>query len=187
MRKVVFFTVGIVFLSAAAGQSITPYVINSTGSSAVIQVQNHPFHLDWNVGEMALVNTMRYIAPNQNNNLFITNGFLNADFGPDHGDDDTHPKAGFLTTSEINVHPNPAIDNVEITVSINGNSTMRLVLYDVMGKQVYTREIAVSNKVRMAQVPVAALPQGTYMLSVYLNSPDSKMIRRGSFKILKIH
>src|SRR5688572_28120511 len=125
MKQVLFFTVGIVYFAAANSQSMTPAVINSTGNSAVIQVQNQSFHLDWNVGEIALVNTMYNIPANQNPILIISNGFLQPDFCPDEGEEDLHSQTNLLTSAAIKVCPNPAIKEGEVSLSTNETGTFR--------------------------------------------------------------
>jgi len=184
MKRVLLFTVGTVFFAVAHSQSITPAVINSSGKSAVIQVQNQPFHLDWNVGEMALVNTMYYLPANQNQILIISNGFLQPDFGPDDGEEDLHKQTNLLTSAEISVYPNPAVKEVEVRFSIKETCTVRLVLYDAMGRQVFVKQVPFNTKIRMERIPVAGLTQGTYMLHVQFNRQD-QMIRQGIFKIVK--
>ena len=184
MKKVFFFTVGTVFFTAVHSQSITPAVINSTGKSAVIQVQNQPFHLDWNLGEMALVNTMYYIPANQNQILIISNGFLQPDFGPDDGEEDLHKPANPLTLADIRVYPNPAVKEVEVRFSMNETGMVRLVLFDAMGRQVFVKQVPFNSKIRMERIPVAGLTQGTYMLHVQFSRQD-QMIRQGIFKIVK--
>jgi Secretion system C-terminal sorting domain len=184
MKQLLFFTVGTVFFTAAHSQSITPGIINSTGKSAVIQVLNQPFHLDWNVGEMTLVNTMYHIPASQNEILIISNGFLQPDFGPDDGEEDLHKQTNILTSAEIKVYPNPAIREVEVSFSMIETGTVRLVLYDAMGRQVFIKQVPFNAKLRMERIPVAGLTQGTYMLHVQFSRQD-QMISQGTFKIVK--
>ena len=181
MRKAQLSLVLIVFFSLARAQSITPTVINSSGGSAVIDVQNHPFHLDWNVGEMTLVNTMRTTGKKI---LIITNGFLQPEYSGDHGEERQQVNPDLFTRSEITVYPNPTSDYVDVNLVFEKTGTVRLSLFNIMGEKLFTREFPVNTKTRTEHIPVDKYSQGTYLLNVQLVS-EGKIIKQGSYKIVK--
>src|SRR4051812_36203780 len=101
MRKLILSLVAVFFFFSSWCQSITPTVINSTGDSFKVfgmQSKDNSFYLDWSVGEMTLVNTMRS-AQDKKLYVIITNGFLQPDYGPDQGNEDH--KTNYFTSSEI--------------------------------------------------------------------------------------
>jgi hypothetical protein len=182
MRKLLFSLAGILFLSMARAQSITPSVINSTGGSAVSG--NNPsnaFYLDWNVGEMTLVNTMRTSGKKI---LIITNGFLQPEYSGDNGNEPERLLTGWFTNAEVRVFPNPASEYVDVNLFFEETGTVRLNLFSVMGEQLFTREFSVTSKARVEQVPVRSYTPGTYLLQVQLFS-EGKLVKQGSFKIVK--
>ena len=182
MRKLLFSLAGIVFFSASRTQSIAPAVINSTGGSAVSGTNpSNAFYLDWNVGEMTLVNTMRTSGKKI---LIITNGFLQPEYSGDHGNEPERFVTGLFTDAEVRVYPNPASEYVDVNLYFQDAGTVRLNLFSVMGEQLFTREFTVNSKSRVAQIPVRSYTPGTYLLQVQLFS-EGKIIKQGSFKVVK--
>jgi hypothetical protein len=181
MRKAQLSLVLIVFFSFAGAQSITPTVINSSGGSAVINVQNLPFHLDWNVGEMTLVNTITGSGPKL---LIITNGFLQPEYSGDHGQEGEKPGADLFTRSQITVFPNPTSEYVDVTLFFDQPGTVRLNLFNIMGEKLFSRETLLNTKTSSEHIPMAKYTPGTYLLHVQLVS-QGKIIKQGSYKIVK--
>ena len=183
MRKAQLSLVLIVFSLLSNAQSITPTVVNSSGGSAVITVSGHPFHLDWSVGEMTLVNTMRGTGTKL---LIITNGFLQPEYSGDQGEEGQQLKAELFTRSEITVYPNPTSDYVDVNLIFDQTGTARLSLFNVMGEKLFTREFPVTTKTRTEHIAVDKYTQGTYLLHVQLVY-QGKIIKQGSYKIVKIN
>ena len=186
MRK--FFVSLAVFASPfiIRAQSITPRVINSTGGSFKVfdnRGRDNSFFLDWSVGEMTLVNTMR-TAGDKKFLYIITNGFLQPEFGPDEGNEDHLDKTIFLTSSDIKVFPNPAVDYVDVNFLLADAGNAKLTLYNSMGQQVYAKEISINGKTRIEHIPMNGFTQGSYMLYIQVIMPGNKT-RQGSFKIVK--
>jgi hypothetical protein len=181
MRKTQLSLVLIVFFSFAGAQSITPAVINSSGGSAVIDVQNHPFHLDWNVGEMTLVNT---IQGGGKKLLIITNGFLQPEYSGDHGEEKQQPAAELFTRSEIRVFPNPTSEYVDVGLFFEQAGTVRLSLFNSMGEKLFARDLTGNSKTRTEHILMDKYSQGTYLLQIQLVF-EGKIIKQGSYKIVK--
>lgn len=181
MRKFQLSLVLIVSFSLARAQSVTPTVVNSSGGSAVINVQNQPFHLDWSVGEMTLINT---ISGAGGKILIITNGFLQPEYSGDHGEERQQISTDLFTKSEITVYPNPTSEYVDVNLLFEQTGTARLSLFNIMGEKLFTREFTVNTKTRTEHIPMDKYSQGTYLLQVQLVS-DGKIIKQGSYKIVK--
>lgn len=181
MRKLLFSLVGIIVFASARPQSITPTVINSSGGSAVSG--NNPanaFYLDWNVGEMALVNTMRTGGKKV---LIITNGFLQPEYSGDQGQEPERIQP-LLTGAQVFAWPNPSSDQVNVNLRFEGRGTVKLLLTTLMGEQLYTKQVAVNGTATMEQVSIGKYTPGTYLLQVQFVSEEGK-ISQGSFKIIK--
>lgn len=188
MRKsILSFAAFFLFISFLHSQSITPYINNSIGGS--FKVDHKDFYVDWNVGEMTLVNTMT--SSGYYGLYVLTNGLLqpesdNGKHGGD-GDDDkyiTDTKLNF-TTSDIKVFPNPAVNYVEVDFFINETGKVRLSLFNTMGEQVYTKEIFISGKSRTERIPMGGYTQGAYMLYIQMETTAGNTKKQGVFKIVK--
>jgi hypothetical protein len=67
-----------------------------------------------------------------------------------------------LTISEIKVYPNPASENITISISNNANrNAENLVIYDVSGKVVYEEQL---NSTDQIQINLSSLISGIYVI-----------------------
>jgi len=180
-KFVLSFAVIICFSFLASAQSITPFVINSTGGKGNVPGYSNGYYLDWSVGEMTLVNTMR--NGSGNNLVIITNGLLQPDYGPDHGNEDHKT---LLTSSEIKVYPNPAVEYIDVRFLLNETGDVRMILYNSMGQQVFSKEFNLNTKTRTEHIQVGKLTQGSYVLFVEVKSP-ANIVKQGSFTIIKVN
>lgn len=185
MRKsILSFAAFFLFISFLHSQSITPYINNSIGGSFKVDYKN--FYVDWNVGEMTLVNTMT--SSGYYGLYVLTNGLLQPEdkFSKDgdHGDDGEDKNINF-TTGDIKVFPNPAVNYVEVDFFINETGKVRLSLFNTMGEQVYTKEIFISGKGRTERIPMGGYTQGAYMLYIQMDTTAGNTKKQGVFKIVK--
>ena len=179
MRKLPLSIACIILCYSISAQSIGPQVINSTGASFNQPAGN--FCLDWNVGEMTLVNTMQGTG-----GLYVvTNGFLQPTKYGHVKKSDHFSRPAEFTVAEISVYPNPAVSFVELDVRIPEQGRMKVILYNNMGQQAYTREFNTSGSKGNERIPMAGLTAGSYLLSIEFYHTDGTLIRKGSYKIVK--
>jgi len=188
MRKYAIFCVFLVLSAICTqAQSIGPSVINSTGGSFNIPASN--FVLDWNVGEMTLVNT----ATGSGGIYVITNGFLQpTKYGhiKDDKKEDVLTKTPNPVTSKEDVvdmiaFPNPVINFVDVKILVTDAHSIKYSLFNQVGERLLTREKSVSKFQQAERISLAGFTSGTYLLNVECLSADGKTIRTGSFKIVK--
>lgn len=80
-------------------------------------------------------------------------------------------------TNAINVFPNPAKDNVNITFDIPGTADVIIELRDILGKTIYSsKERAVSASFKHS-INTSSYERGVYFISVYISGkPHTKRI-----------
>ena len=69
-----------------------------------------------------------------------------------------------LLDQTVSVYPNPATDNITLSIinSINGNYNIDIV--DLVGKTVYSENIAKDNTIFTKQIDLSNLSKGVYLL-----------------------
>ena len=70
---------------------------------------------------------------------------------------------------EIKVYPNPASEHVSIEIPSAADGTLRLKVYDLMGKQVMRDEQSVHEGLNLVDVNTAALPEGVCFFEMEVN------------------
>jgi len=162
------------FINAASAQSVDPQVINTTGGSysfgAVI--------IDWNVGEMALVNTMQ----SANLQVLVTNGFLQ----PFTDKPDEINNNNTFGPEEIKVFPNPASTYVEIDILTKQQGRIGLKLYDATGKTVYKNEFYSYGIGRIIRIDMQRWASAEYYLHIVLEPESGFTGKKGAYKIIKL-
>lgn len=192
MRKYATICVFLVlFAFCTKAQSIGPSVINSTGGTFKIPSSN--FVLDWNVGEMTLVNT----STSTSSIYVITNGFLQPTKYGHIKDDKKDDKKDDVLTKTLNpvtlkedvvdmiAFPNPVVNFVDVKVLVTDAHSIKYSLFNQVGERLLTREKSVSKFQQPERISLAGFTSGTYLLNVECLSADGKTIRTGSFKIVK--
>ena len=75
--------------------------------------------------------------------------------GIDDGMDNVTSATLELANSIINIYPNPAVDL--ITIDVNGNITVRAMLYDLSGRKILSSELSQINVDHaVSQIPIEA-------------------------------
>lgn len=77
------------------------------------------------------------------------------------------------------VYPNPAIDQLKVSLNANADDTYMLSIYDVTGRRVFNSSYNFSSGLQVINIPVAQWHQGYYTLLLTNN------IKTESFKFLK--
>jgi len=186
MRKLFILAMAVLLCCRfALAQSISPFVLNSTGGS--FKVNNKNFYLDWSVAEMTLITTVKNSG--YSGLFIITNGFLQPDKNEDDKDeDDDHYYDKYVnpdyTIKNIQVYPNPASTYVTIDIPVEEAGKVQLTLYNSMGQLVYKKEITTYGHHTKERISMGAFMQGTYLLRVRMGPPGIRA-KEMTYKIVK--
>lgn len=158
--------------SSVFAQTNTPDVINSTGGS----YKKGYYIIDWSVGELALVNTM------ESSGYIVTNGFIQ----PFTHDPNLTDNNFVFGEDEIRILPNPTRNTLEVDFRTKQQGRVSMILVDVAGHTLYTKEINSHGYGYIQKIDMAAYRQGTYFLQIKLN-PNAGFTRKtGAYKIIKL-
>ena len=167
--------IALILLSGTATcQSISSYVINSTGN----HYSQGYYTIDWSVGELALVESMQSNAQV----VIVTNGFLQPNLS---GNPDNNTRRRF-SSEEIRIMPNPTHGKIEVNFSVQQKGTLHMYVYDANGK-LLIKDRLLSNGIMMSKfVDLTSLSPGTYLLRVELDASRGSVLTEGSYKIIKL-
>jgi hypothetical protein len=71
-----------------------------------------------------------------------------------------------LSTKDISLYPNPAIDEVRVEISNNEIATYTINVMDMMGKLLQTKSVAKNESTTEASLNIANLPRGMYLIQI---------------------
>lgn len=175
MKNAISYIIVFFFLQlSSTAQSSAPSVINAGGGS----FSSGYFQLEWNIGELALVNQMS----TSNNAFVVTNGFIqpyilrpafintNAQFGND----------------EIKVFPNPASDFAEINFFTKQQGKIKISLYDASGQSVWSKSLMCYGVDLIERIPLSRFENSSYVLKIDLEANAGYTSKHGVYKIVKI-
>jgi hypothetical protein len=169
-----FFTLFILLsLFNSHAQSISPYILNVTGNSAV----SGYYRFDWSVGELCLIET--YTKPTGT----VENGLLHA------GTERPGSAAAnnFFANGDIMIFPNPVYTTTEVDFVVQQPGKVSMNLIDVLGRQILTRQFDYNGIGRIEKLDMQLFPAGTYFLYVLLTPTDNTMpSRKGTFKLVHV-
>lgn len=155
MKKYYFFILGLLLAVSASGQSISSYVISSTGASlmgsegALYISMGEPMSTEITEGE-----------------VMISQGFLNVSLEglPTNTDD--------LLTETIRAYPNPTVAQVVIDLpEMDGTYAYRL--FDVAGAVMKSESIQNSKTI----VRLQDLASGVYFMQVVKDDKESRTLK----------
>ena len=171
-----FCTLILAVLIHTAGFSQTAYTstINVAGKSGAVG----NYHLDWSVGESAAISTM------DNDNLIVTNGLLQYSV-------ENQPEANLIETfltNEIRVYPNPVKNILDINILHANKGRHQLELLNAIGDKIKEVQLDYNGMGALQKWNLGGLPAGQYILNIRQTQPvNGKLVKKGSFKILKIN
>lgn len=84
-----------------------------------------------------------------------------------------------LFLERINIYPNPAKDQITI-VNKNEEQIVGMIIYDMMGNRLMSRNISDSNMTK--KVDINSLANGTYILEILM---DSNLVIHSRFEVIK--
>jgi hypothetical protein len=172
MRYILF---GMLLSNTAIAQSIAPQTVNSTGGSH----RKGNVRLDWNVGEMALVNTLS--SPITGN--IITNGVIQPQLGVVPSGNRRRLFA--FDDGEVHILPNPTRGLLAVSMNMKYDGTVTLRLFDVLGNLVYAKTVPGNRYGQIEQINMTGFIKGNYMLKVELVASGYKY-KEGFYKIIKV-
>jgi hypothetical protein len=146
-----------------------PAVVNVSGGSKAVGY----YRFDWNVGELCLIDTYTQV------NLVLENGFLHPGTERPGGNSNN-----FFSKGDILIFPNPVYTITEINFTVQQPGKVSLVVRDVLGKQLTSRQFSYNGVGQIEKLDVQRFPAGTYFLDVLLTPTDpSQPQRKGVFKL----
>ena len=152
------------------GQSLSGSAINTTGNSFA----KSNYSLDWSVGELAIVETMK----STDGKVIVSNGLLQPDM----------PRANsrsYFTSDEVKVLPNPTYDKIEINLSIKQTGVLNILVYDAQGKLITSAKKTTYGVPMVERVDLSMYAGGTYLLRLELAATEGAG-KTGTYKIVKI-
>lgn len=170
MKKTIFF-LSLFFTVYVSGfsQSITPFIVNSAGGSAV----SGNNYYDWSVGEETLIETL------SKPNIIVTGGVLQPEA----------PYRDFETECDLNnikVYPNPTSGGIKINLFFNDRGKITLNLYDASARLLTTRNFDYQGFGRTEDMDLSRFPSGFYLLNVLLKIPGVAKPQNCYQKIIKL-
>jgi hypothetical protein len=159
----------------AVGQSPMPSVVNAAGGSW----KNGSAVYEWSIGELALVNEMQ----SADDNIIITNGFLQTYAGPGKKDSIAKP----FTGKEIHILPNPTKGKLQVNFALTEPGRLKLAMCDELGFIIYKKELFVSGAPVTEIINMEGFASGNYFLVMEMLPGHGNTKRQQSFKIIKIH
>jgi hypothetical protein len=173
MRKVrlLFFTVGIFFSFASFSQSVTPFILNSTGGTNMYTF----YRFEWSFGEMLAIETMS--TPT----LQVTNGLLQPGT--------SFPAAVNNTSAwgadEIKILPNPTRDWLEIDFFSKQQGKVTMSVYDESGRLMGKTQFDYFGVGQIRKWSFINYASGTYFLNIQLQPTGTSVGKNSTFTVQK--
>lgn len=159
----------------AQSQITTPTTLNTGGGNyAQGQVQ-----FDWSIGEETSIATFQNGA-----NIIVTSGVIQPIV---FNTGISYPLSQLWGKDEISVFPVPTSTTLEVTFKIAVTGIVTLKLYDMVGKEIMSKNITNISANYSEKLDLSALAVGEYFLNV--NTPVSnaaQTIKTGNYKIQKL-
>jgi Secretion system C-terminal sorting domain len=179
----IFFYIIIISITSGYGQSQMPQVINASGGCS----QNKGYNIEWNIGELVLVNEMDAI----NSSYIFTNGFIQPTDGlvqPQLRQSALSFNKIELSAGNIRIFPNPTQDIVEIDFDNSAAGKISVQLSDELGHVIYTRKISSYGLGLIEKINMKGFTKGVYILYIKRFNPVSGRydLKSGSYKIIKL-
>lgn len=173
MRKLFFVTLICVSVYVK-GQSITPFILNTSGGS--YGNSNSYYRFDWSVGEMTLIETFAQPA------VILTNGVLQ----PGTEQKAISGYSPIFRKDEYRIFPNPTTGKFEFDITLDQKGEFIFTLLDASGKTLVKQSFfyPAGGLSKIVRFDISNYPNGVYNLFVSFQ-PDGST-RRSFFKIIKM-
>ena len=153
------------------GQSVSSSVVNSSGNS----FSQGYYTIEWSIGELALVNTLK----SPDGLLLITSGFLQPELPQNN-------LYHHFTADELKILPNPTFNQVELNFSTRQQGVLRIHVYDASGKMIRSSQASSNGTGNIERVDLSSSASGTYLIRVDLDPAPGSVRKTGSYKIIKL-
>lgn len=179
----IFFYIITVSITSGYGQSQMQQVINASGGCS----QNKGYSVEWNIGELTLVNEMDAI----DSSYIFTNGFIQPTDGlvqPPLQQSALSFNKVELSLANVRIFPNPTQDIVEIDFANSAPAKIQMQLSDDLGHIIYTKEISSYGLGLVEKINMKGFTKGIYILYIKRLNPVSGRydLKSGSYKIIKL-
>ena len=154
----------IVILFQAKAQSVSPFVIASSGG----YFSNATFSLSSTFGEMTMVETF------SNGNNFLTQGFQQP-FSTTTGISNLIPDNGAYS-----VYPNPSNGNFVLTYHYSSGGNAIFQVFNMLGQKVNNSEVKFDKGVNFQKFNLYSLANGIYFLEASYFFNDGKVLKNVS-------
>ncbi|WP_118975332.1 T9SS type A sorting domain-containing protein [Taibaiella koreensis] len=169
MKPIYMICTGLCCLALQArAQSIGPAELNASGGGRQITGNSYEYAIGG-------IGSNSFVSPT----LVVTPGVLQ----PFH-DDGVGVHGQGLDANDLLVFPNPATTILLLQPRFNKAGKLSCVLYDALGRQLFSREFALQAGNERQEISMAAYAQGQYHLSITWKQQGAS--RNGTFKIQKI-
>jgi hypothetical protein len=148
--------------------------VNAAGGS----FGNDKLIVDWSIGELSRIDT----KASPNNSLLVTQGLLQ----PDLGRQVVFVADPAFAPGEIKILPNPVKSILQLQLSLRQVGYVRCMLFSEKGQRMYQTSFTYYGYGYTQSINMAKLATGTYFLYIELEPTEGPVVRKGSFKILKI-
>jgi hypothetical protein len=154
-RQTLTYLLFAIFMNIAHGQSITPFLVSSTGTFT----SSTAYSLTYSVGEIATASLFSH-------NHYLTQGFQQ-----------TYPKSfdGPYKINSISISPNPFKDDVYVNFYISEPCDFLMDIYSLCGKKIISVNYEDILYGERKKINLEFLPKGLYMVHIY--SKDGKISR----------
>jgi hypothetical protein len=175
-RKHVLITLmGCLLFGMVSAQENTSSVINAAGGS----YSNDKISLDWSLGELLRIDT----KSSANNALLVTQGFLQ----PDLGRQVVFVADPAFAPGEVKILPNPVKSILQFQLTLRQIGYVRCMLFSDKGERIYQTGFTYYGYGYSQSIDMTRLANGNYYLYVELEPVEGPVVRKGSFKVLKIN
>lgn len=148
--------------------------VNATGGSFT----NDKMIVDWSIGELARIDTKLSAS----SALLVTQGLLQ----PELGRQVVFVRDPAFAPGEIRILPNPVKSIVQFQLTLRQVGYVRAMLFSEKGERLYQTAFTYYGYGYTQAINMTKLATGTYFLYVELEPVEGAVVRKGSFKILKI-
>lgn len=166
--------VGGMYSFAANAQESHSGTVNVAGGS----FSNDKVVVEWSIGELSRIDT-RISASNA---LLVTQGILQ----PDLGKQVVFVSDPAFAPGEVKILPNPVKSILQLQLSLRQIGYVRCMLFSEKGQKLYQTGFTYYGYGYTQSINMTKLATGNYFLYVELEPTAGPVVRKGSFKILKI-
>ena len=158
---------------------LTPTIIQSGDSLYTdVQVENYQWYKEGLVLEGATQNTL-IINETGSYMVQLSEGYCNALSDPHEVEEILGTNANF-TIQQVEVFPNPVVNNLSLRIYLNKITEIGLALYDFQGTRIWSQILESGSSYAAPKIDVSNYPPGIYFIKIAAGQEvlTSKIIKR---------